>query len=70
MTVTPREFDRQMDRIIAQTDVAAVKSDAMTLIVRELGEGVPAYLPALERLAKRLEQLSERMPRAPTEPVL
>lgn len=53
-------FAKAMDAIVAGTDLETIKRDGMKLIVAELGAGVPAYLPWLERFASRIEELSPR----------
>jgi hypothetical protein len=67
--MTPREFEKRMDAILAGADLTAVKRDGMALIISELGLGMPAYMPALERFAVRLERDAPRQSRPALEPL-
>lgn len=68
--MTPTEFTGRMKEIAAMKgDIGIVKALGMTLIVRALGEGAPAFLPGLEVFLKRLEAEPAREPKIPPEPI-
>lgn len=67
--MTPTAFAKRMDEIIAQADLSAVKQDGMTLITTVLGDGIPGYMPALEKFAVRLERGAEKRARTVGEPL-
>lgn len=54
--MTPKEFSDRMEAICGLKNISAVKDAGMLLITRELGEGMPAFLPALEVFAARLHR--------------
>lgn len=55
-SLTPIQFDREMERIVHLTSREAVAQEGYALIERALGAGMPAYLPALDSFCKRLRE--------------
>lgn len=52
--MTCETFAKRMEIICRAKDDRAVKRDGLRLIMVELGNGVPGYLPALELWLRRL----------------
>lgn len=59
-SLTPIEFDRAMEAVIALPKRQQMADAGYALIQEVLGDGMVAYLPALDAFCRRLRQLRWR----------
>ena len=58
--MTPAEFERAIAKAVSAETLEVVAAAGFAAMERALGANAPAYLPAIDRLCRRMRQFDQK----------